>query len=259
MVSAPISRPASRVNRNKGLDQGPLFSREVGRIRPCSHPAVLTKTIPYRTDSKMRKTLCCVGLALMLISLGLIYVYEHRARSTHFYFPNVSEVDEIRVTIDPDENSGLSSYPEFVIPDKYVEAIFALFTPAMPDQTRNHKNQLAYTSSAKGVKTHVIVTMTLELKNGRSIFVRVYYMGQNPLHYSIDGEDYFRGGPYCPIGVSSREHSEGAVLDEGMSLYYLMVEMFLETKSGIERPQIAQLLADSARSRGDIPPIDKQR
>ena len=121
--------------------------------------------------------------------------------------PAADQISEMRVSVPGQEDWGMKSIPEFVVPPEHVSKILFWLSPAEPDRYSVHQGV------EQGIYFH-IADVEIRTKDGREFRLRCHDWGCNPVAFTPNGKDYYLGHS----GDEKGEYPEGCI-DGGLRLY----------------------------------------
>jgi len=172
--------------------------------------------------------------------------YWNRQKEELIPLPGPSELESITVGLDDQwENMAMPPLPDYSVPRKYFSLILSTLTPAVRDRTSVSPETFAEVCPTIG-------HLALKTKNGKRIFIEIYFMGQNPNCFSVDGIRCFRGGDYMP-GI--RAETDMGVA-EGILLAQIIREIHRTDIKGEKSEGMKDYLRLFKKATGRDPPLE---
>jgi hypothetical protein len=126
-----------------------------------------------------------LGAAALLSVLG----WWALKRSRSVPLPEAAEVKHLTAELyDLKHQLGQRPVPEFAVPPKYVPLVLSALTPAVPSREQPPHDDVF----------PALGRLTITTEQGAVTRVELYWGGQNPLYFAVNGVRCFRGGKYLP-------------------------------------------------------------
>jgi hypothetical protein len=177
--------------------------------------------------------LCCVTLGCK------------SPKATNVYVPRLDEIAEVRASATNNYAPAVfAATPEFQVPPKYIPALLATFTPAIPTQNWRIDEETT------------VGTVRIRTSDHRAVVIRIGRSGQNPLFFTVDGISCVRGGVYRPVEVwgEGGEGKEGYATEDGI-LDNILHGIYREEVEHKPVDYLEDEIKTLERSRGTRPPV----
>jgi hypothetical protein len=142
---------------------------------------------------------------------------------------------------DLEKEMSLRPVPEFTVPHEYIPILLDALKPAEVDNRPTHWEKV-YENVGE---------ITIQTKGRDKIRVKLYDTGQSVAGFTVDGVRCFRGGAHLPTLVCAAYET---YQDESVLLTHIIREIHKEKETRQKSDRLADYIADSKRSRGEMPP-----
>jgi hypothetical protein len=154
--------------------------------------------------------------------------------------PKLNDINGMSARIFESDVLGVAPIAEFTVPPKYIPTILSAITPA---QRFDYRVLDGWTRGEIKINT----------KQGRTVVVTLFEIGDNPAAFAVDGVTCGRGGEYKPnyLYGESGDH----YLDESSALYVVLKLIHQEQVAGAtDTKELRDFVEELELSRGERPP-----
>jgi hypothetical protein len=196
-----------------------------------------------------RNCLLCIlplVVAAMWLSSPVLVRWWNRPRSVEL--PSEDDVETMTCSLNGEGMgfAGMGRIPvinEFQVPREYQSRILGGFQPV-----KSYKRQVE--------ENEKILWFKVVTKAGKTYYIDVWNAGQNPLCFTVNGVSCIRGGGSQALRkMEDGKEPDGAYLDEGTHLAWIMWQIHEELTGHPKLVELEEFFSDIERSRGARPTV----